>query len=102
MPFSATWVDLEIIIVGKVSQTEKDISQDITYLWNLKKNDTNKLIYKTDSQTQRMNLLLPKGKDGGMNWEFGMDIYTLLYLKQITNKDLHIDSNTSHPPDAKN
>ena len=51
MPFSATWVDLEIIIVGKVSQTEKDISQDITYLWNLKKNDTNKLIYKTDSQT---------------------------------------------------
>ena len=24
MPFSATWVDLEIIIVGKVSQTEKD------------------------------------------------------------------------------
>ena len=51
MPFSATWVDLEIIIVGKVSQTEKDISQDIPYLWNLKKNDTNKLIYKTYSQT---------------------------------------------------
>ena len=23
-----------------------------------------------------------------MDWEFGTDIYTLLYLKQITNEDL--------------
>ena len=25
---------------------------------------------------------------GGINWEIGIDIYTLLYIKQITNKDL--------------
>ena len=25
---------------------------------------------------------------GGINWEFGINIYTLLYMKQITNKDL--------------
>ena len=25
---------------------------------------------------------------GGINWETGIDIYTLLYIKQITNKDL--------------
>ena len=25
MPFSATWMDLEIIILSEVSQTEKDI-----------------------------------------------------------------------------
>ena len=24
----------------------------------------------------------------GMNWEVGIDIYTLLYIKQMTNKDL--------------
>ena len=24
----------------------------------------------------------------GMNWEIGIDIYTLLYIKQITNKNL--------------
>ena len=24
---------------------------------------------------------------GGINWEFGIDTYTLLYTKQITNKD---------------
>ena len=29
------------------------------------------------------------GKEGeGINWENGTDIYTLLYVKQITNKDL--------------
>ena len=51
MPFSATWVDLEIIIVGKVSQTEKDISQDIPYLWNLKKMIQTNLFTK---QTRRL------------------------------------------------
>ena len=25
---------------------------------------------------------------GEVNWEIGMDIYTLLYIKQVTNKDL--------------
>ena len=36
-------------------------------LQNLKRNDTNELIYnkETDSQTQRMNLWLPGGKGGG-------------------------------------
>ena len=25
---------------------------------------------------------------GGINWEIGIDIYTLLYMKYITNKNL--------------
>ena len=43
------------------------MSYDITYMWNLKKkkNGTSEFIYKTDSQTQKTNLWLPKGKDGG-------------------------------------
>ena len=65
MPSAATWMDLEIIILSEVNQTEKDIPCDITYMWNLKKNDTNELIYKTktDSQTQKTNLWLPRGKE---------------------------------------
>ena len=38
---------------------------DIAYMWNFKKKtNTNELIYKTevDSQTQKTNLELPKGK----------------------------------------
>ena len=41
MPVAATWVDLEIIILSEVSQTEKDIYH-ITYICNLKYG-TNKL-----------------------------------------------------------
>ena len=37
MPSAATWMDLEIITLSKVSQTEKEISSDITHTWNLKK-----------------------------------------------------------------
>ena len=36
MPFAATWMDLEIVILSEVSQTESQISYDIAYRWNLK------------------------------------------------------------------
>ena len=29
-----------------------------------------------------------EGREGGINWEYGIDIYTLLYIKEINNKDL--------------
>ena len=35
MPFAATWMDLEMIILSEVSQ--RQMSYDITYKWNLKK-----------------------------------------------------------------
>ena len=36
-PFAVTWMDLEIIILSEVSQTEKrQISYDITCMWSLK------------------------------------------------------------------
>ena len=53
MPFAATWMDLEILILSEVSQKEKDkISYDIIYMWNLKYG-TDEPIYRieTDSQT---------------------------------------------------
>ena len=28
------------------------------------------------------------GQEGGINWEIGTDIYTLLYIKYTANKDL--------------
>ena len=32
IPFAATWMDLEIIILSEVSQKEKEIPYDITYM----------------------------------------------------------------------
>ena len=64
------------------SQKEKQISYDITYMWNLKYNK-NELIYKTetDSQSQKTNLRLPKGK-GGYKLGVGINsIYKILYIK---------------------
>ena len=46
MSSAATWMDLEIIILSEVSQ--RQISYDIAYMWNLKKIGTNELIYKTE------------------------------------------------------
>ena len=57
MPFAATLMNLEITKLSEVSQTERQMPYDITYMWNLKY-DTNELIYKTetDSQTWKTNL----------------------------------------------
>ena len=49
LPFAATWMDLEIVILSEASQ--RQISYDITYMWNLKY-DTNELIYKTETDSQ--------------------------------------------------
>ena len=59
MPFVATWMDPEIIILSKVSQRQ---IYDITYTWNLK-NSTNELIYKTETDSQTENkLMVAKGE----------------------------------------
>ena len=44
----------------------------------------------TDSQTQRTDLWLPRGRrgGGGMDWEFGISRCKLLYIKWINNKIL--------------
>ena len=51
MPFAATWMDLEIVILSEVSQTEKE-KYGIPYTWNLKRNDTHELVYKTERDSQ--------------------------------------------------
>ena len=55
-------------------------------MWNLKRNDTNKLTYKTETHRFRK-------RTHGCWWEgivkdFGKVMYTLLYLKLITNKNI--------------
>ena len=55
-----------------------------------KKDDTNELTYKTDTDSQilKTNYGYQRGKVGGRDREFGIDRYTLLYLKWITSKDI--------------
>ena len=53
MSFAATWMDLEITILSKVSQTEKDKYHMISLLCGILKNDTNELIYKTEIDSKK-------------------------------------------------
>ena len=64
MPSAATQMALEMIRLSEVRQ--KQISYDITYIWNLKYN-TNELIYKieTDSQTEKKVWLLTGKEEEG-------------------------------------
>ena len=51
MPFVATWVDLEIVILSEVSQVGTDKYRMISLIWSLKY-DTNEHIYETETDSQ--------------------------------------------------
>ena len=36
MPFAATWMDFDLVVLSEVSQTQKD-KYHVTNMWNLKK-----------------------------------------------------------------
>ena len=39
------------------------------------------------------------GREGGISWEFGINIYILLYIKQSVNKGLlYSTGNSTQPP----
>ena len=57
-------------------RSEREVSDDITYMWSLKRHNTNGLIYKTNRLTDEW---LPGWE--GIVREFRTDTYTLLYLK---------------------
>ena len=61
------WMDLKIDILSEVKSGREG---DIPYVWNLKRNDTNELIYQTETDSQRRNLRF-LGK--GIITEFGME-----------------------------
>ena len=52
MPFAATRMDLEMIILSEVSQTEKDKYHMILLICGILKSGTNELIYKTEIESQ--------------------------------------------------
>ena len=84
---TAPWMDLKIIILSEVNQTGRQISDDITYIWNLKKNDNMNLFIKNEfiySQTQKTIYGYQRGK--GRRDEFWINKCTLQYIQQIIKK----------------
>ena len=87
MPFAAIWMDIEITILNEVDR-ERQISYDVTYMWNLIKLFLKTFIHKTetDSNIQKTNSSKGKcrGRDKSGVWD--LHIYTTTY--KIDNKDL--------------
>ena len=74
MPFSTTWMDLEIFIL-KLDGKRQPL-YDITYMWNLKEKGTNELIFKTETDSQTLKNLwgYQKLQIGGEGWTRGMGL----------------------------
>jgi len=60
MPFAATWMDLEMIILSEVRQ--RQIPYDISYMWTLKYN-TNEFSYKIVTDIEN-KLTVTRGENG--------------------------------------
>ena len=76
---------------------ERQIPYAIAYMWTLKKGYKWTYLQNRNRVTDVENkLMVTRGKGGGgINWEIGIDIYTLLYIKQTTNKDLLYSTDNS-------
>ena len=65
MPFAAMWMDLEIVILSELSHREREISYDIAYMLNLKRNDTNeRYLQNRNRLTDLENELMVTGGKG--------------------------------------
>ena len=65
MPFAATSMGLEIIIISEVSNTEKDKYHLSLACGSYKIKDTNELVYKTETDSETENYDHQRGKGGG-------------------------------------
>lgn len=90
MPFTAIWMDLEIIMLSEVR--ERQIVYDITFMQNLKKKkSTNELIYKAETVREVENkLMVSRIQAGEINWEAGIDIYTSLSFQSDAKKGIKV------------
>ena len=88
-------MDLEIVIQSEVSRKEKHKYRMLTHIYKTQKNGTDELVCRAeidiDVENKRMDTKGGKWRGGGggvMNWEVGIDIYTLMCIKWIANKNL--------------
>ena len=72
MPFAATWMDLEIIILIEMTRRQIRWYLMISLIVESKKNDRNEIIYKTKIDPLKTNLRFQRGKVGGERDKLGV------------------------------
>ena len=95
--FVEMWMDLETVLQSEVSQKEKNKYRILTHKCGTQKNGTDEPVCRAEIETQMQRTMyghqgekvgVGDGGCGGMNWEIGIDMYTLICIKWITNKNL--------------
>ena len=92
--FVETWMDLETVIQSEVSQKEKNKYRILTHicrkLVQMNRFAGQKLRHRSREQTygHQGGKAMGGGGGGVMNWETGIDMYTLMCIKWMTNKNL--------------
>ena len=81
IPFASTWMDLEIVLLSEVSQTEKEKYCMTSLLHAIKKEMILMNLLTKWKETHRLREQNHGCRWGGTIREFGMDVCTLLYLK---------------------
>ena len=74
VPFAETKIDPETVIQSEVNQKEKNKYHVLTHTCGIQRNGTDEPICKAEIETDVEN-------KGGMDWEIGVDIYTLPCIK---------------------
>ena len=88
------WMNLETVLQSEVSQKEKNKYRILTHICGTQKNGTDEPVCRAEIKTQMQRTYGHQvGKVVGgwwwcMYWAIGIDIYTLICIKWITNENL--------------
>ena len=91
MPFAATWIEVETLILSEVSQEEKakyhmiPLKSEISYTAQMNVSTKRKLM---DLENRLMVGCQCGGRGSGMNWESKVNRFRLLHLECISNENL--------------
>ena len=90
MPFTATWMEIETLILSELSERERHIPYDIPYIWNLIYG-TNEPFHRNENHGLREQTCGFQGGKGGGSviiWELGINSCILLPLEWISDEML--------------
>ena len=82
MPFAATWMELETLILSEVSHKEKGKYRMISHIWNVI-HGTNEPFHRKETHGlgEQTCACQGGGSGSGMDWESAINRWKLLHLE---------------------
>ena len=82
---------------NEVSQTQKNKYCISTYIHGIEKNGIDELVCKPeiDTDVDNKHIGTKRVRGNGMDWETGVDVHTLMCMKQVTSENLGYSARSS-------